>query len=319
MRSSGRIVVVCACVVADAGHGSFPRPRPGNAGRCGSRHVRRRAAWRDRRSLELSADRKDPQGRQRWDGPVPHHRFAARHVQPQLHPCRVQRGSASGRAGDGSGVIPINAEMRIGALQETVTVTGETPIVDTQSTRREMVIERRIAGHASRHAQLWNAAGRHSRDHDRQHLARCDDRTVHDVLHVERGSRQRGAHVDQWPSRRGVVQRRRRVHIHLRRGQHRRDAGPRVGGLGESEAGGPSVNLIPRSGGNAFNGTRVLQRHRRWPAVGQHRRLPAQHRPDTAAGAAQPIRCQWCAWRADRARPPVVLWLRSRLWQHHVH
>ena len=27
----------------------------------------------------------------------------------------------------GSGVIPINAEMRLGALQETVTVTGETP------------------------------------------------------------------------------------------------------------------------------------------------------------------------------------------------
>src|SRR4029434_10146140 len=40
----------------------------------------------------------------------------------------------------GSGVIPINAELRVGALQETITVTGETPIVDTQSTRREMVI-----------------------------------------------------------------------------------------------------------------------------------------------------------------------------------
>ena len=40
----------------------------------------------------------------------------------------------------GSGVIPIHAEMRIGALQETVTVTGETPLVDTQSTRRETVL-----------------------------------------------------------------------------------------------------------------------------------------------------------------------------------
>src|SRR5262245_46057313 len=40
----------------------------------------------------------------------------------------------------GSGVIPINAELRVGALQETITVTGETPLVDTQTTRRETVI-----------------------------------------------------------------------------------------------------------------------------------------------------------------------------------
>src|SRR5688572_1381093 len=40
----------------------------------------------------------------------------------------------------GSGVIPINAEMRIGALQETITVTGESPLVDTQTTRRETVL-----------------------------------------------------------------------------------------------------------------------------------------------------------------------------------
>jgi hypothetical protein len=40
----------------------------------------------------------------------------------------------------GSGVTTINADLRVGALQETITVTGETPVVDVQSTRREMVI-----------------------------------------------------------------------------------------------------------------------------------------------------------------------------------
>ena len=40
----------------------------------------------------------------------------------------------------GSGVIAVNVDLRVGALQETVTVTGESPIVDTQSTRREVVI-----------------------------------------------------------------------------------------------------------------------------------------------------------------------------------
>src|SRR5215470_1424272 len=41
----------------------------------------------------------------------------------------------------GSGVLPVNADMRVGALQETITVTGESPIVDTQSTKRETVIK----------------------------------------------------------------------------------------------------------------------------------------------------------------------------------
>ena len=43
----------------------------------------------------------------------------------------------------GAGVITINADMRVGDLQETITVTGETPIVDVQSTRRQQVHRRR--------------------------------------------------------------------------------------------------------------------------------------------------------------------------------
>jgi Carboxypeptidase regulatory-like domain len=41
----------------------------------------------------------------------------------------------------GSGVIAIDAEMRVGGVQETITVTGETPVVDTQSTRREITLD----------------------------------------------------------------------------------------------------------------------------------------------------------------------------------
>jgi hypothetical protein len=40
----------------------------------------------------------------------------------------------------GSAVFTINAEMRVGALEETITVTGETPVVDVQSTKREVVL-----------------------------------------------------------------------------------------------------------------------------------------------------------------------------------
>jgi hypothetical protein len=38
--------------------------------------------------------------------------------------------------------IPI--DMRVGALQETVTVTGETPVVDVQSTQRETVLSAEV-------------------------------------------------------------------------------------------------------------------------------------------------------------------------------
>jgi hypothetical protein len=41
----------------------------------------------------------------------------------------------------GSATLTIPIEMRIGALTETIIVTGETPVVDVQSTRRELVVD----------------------------------------------------------------------------------------------------------------------------------------------------------------------------------
>src|SRR5437016_9035639 len=41
----------------------------------------------------------------------------------------------------GGGVLSINADMKVGSVSETITVTGETPIVDVQtSTKREVVL-----------------------------------------------------------------------------------------------------------------------------------------------------------------------------------
>src|SRR4029434_1056116 len=41
----------------------------------------------------------------------------------------------------GAGVTPINAALRVGAVEETITVSGVTPIIDTQtSTKREVVL-----------------------------------------------------------------------------------------------------------------------------------------------------------------------------------
>ena len=40
----------------------------------------------------------------------------------------------------GSQTLTINVDLRVGGLEETITVTGETPVVDVQSTRREIVL-----------------------------------------------------------------------------------------------------------------------------------------------------------------------------------
>ena len=41
----------------------------------------------------------------------------------------------------GTAVTTVNGEMRVGGVAETITVTGETPIVDVQSTRREITLD----------------------------------------------------------------------------------------------------------------------------------------------------------------------------------
>jgi hypothetical protein len=41
----------------------------------------------------------------------------------------------------GTGVIAVDAELRVGGVTETITVTGETPVVDITSTRREVALD----------------------------------------------------------------------------------------------------------------------------------------------------------------------------------
>ena len=46
----------------------------------------------------------------------------------------------------GVATAAVNAELRVGAIEETVTVTGETPIVDVQSVRRQATINSETLG-----------------------------------------------------------------------------------------------------------------------------------------------------------------------------
>src|SRR5262249_27092593 len=40
----------------------------------------------------------------------------------------------------GTATVTINADLKVGAVEETITVTGETPVVDVQNSRQEQVL-----------------------------------------------------------------------------------------------------------------------------------------------------------------------------------
>src|SRR5688572_7651964 len=45
---------------------------------------------------------------------------------------------------EGNFSAPVNAELRVGALEETITVTGAAPVVDVQSARQQQVLDREL-------------------------------------------------------------------------------------------------------------------------------------------------------------------------------
>ena len=152
----------------------------------------------------------------------------------------------------GVGVITINADLKVGDIQETITVTGETPIVDVQSTRRQQVID----------DSTLNALP----------ATRGYNALIFLVPSVTGGSNQ----IDLMPAMRifyshGGRGNEGRTYVDgLSTGSAFNGGGASgyiidtansqemqltlSGGLGESEMGGTLVNFIPKTGGNSFSG-----------------------------------------------------------------
>ena len=80
----------------------------------------------------------------------------------------------------GTFVATINADLKVGALEETITVTGETPIVDVQSAKTQQTVSKDVltAIPRSRNAAGIQALipGMSTADRFRRHLGRADGR-----------------------------------------------------------------------------------------------------------------------------------------------
>jgi hypothetical protein len=162
----------------------------------------------------------------------------------------------------GVGVITINADMRIGGLQETITVTGETPIVDVQSARRGTTLPDDVIA-ALPATRGYNAliflvpsvtGGSNQIDLMpamrifTSHGGRGNEGRVQvDGLNI--GAAFNGGGVSGYVSDTPNAQ---EISTTL------------SGGLGEAEIGGTQMNIIPKTGGNSFSGSFFLSSAGEW-------------------------------------------------------
>jgi hypothetical protein len=148
-----------------------------------------------------------------------------------------------GVAVSGVGVITINADMRVGALQETITVTGETPIVDVQSSRRGQVFLVPSVTGGSNQIDLMPAMRIFY-----SHGGRGNEGRVQvDGLNV--GAAFNGGGVSGYVMDTPNAQ---ELSLTL------------SGGLGEAEVGGTQLNVVPKTGGNSYAGSFFLSTAGEW-------------------------------------------------------
>ena len=113
--------------------------------------------------------------------------------------------------------------MKVGAIEETITVSGETPIVDTQSVRRQVTVVERHHQLDARRAVVCRRHDADSRhDHAGGRQSRYPGHARHARVRRRRRTHQRSAHSGRWSQHRRGVQRRRRVELCRR---HRQRAG----------------------------------------------------------------------------------------------
>jgi hypothetical protein len=151
----------------------------------------------------------------------------------------------------------VNAEMRVGSLEETVTVTGQSPIVDVHTTERREVLNREVldALPTGRNYQTIAAAlpavsmGRF--DVAGSTAMQQGTVTVYGSLGGDMGLEVDGMSVQSSLGSGSTPA------VYHNDGAYQEYVFQVSGGTAESQTGGVRVNMIPREGGNQFKGSFV--------------------------------------------------------------
>jgi hypothetical protein len=163
----------------------------------------------------------------------------------------------------GSGVIAINMSLRVGSVSETVTVTGETPVVDTQSARHQSVLSNdtinALPATRTYGALLAALPGLQVQGNGTAAI------TPFMAMFTANGGRANEGRmmIDGLPvaaSFNGGG-----VSTFIYDTPNADEMQVLVSGaLGEAENGGPQVNLVPKAGGNTFKGSGFFSDAGKW-------------------------------------------------------
>jgi hypothetical protein len=156
----------------------------------------------------------------------------------------------------GSFTATINVELRVGGVEETITVTGESPIVDVQSVRRQMVLDNDVIS-AIPSSRSYNNLIQLIPNSVNQAGAPTDVQVVPGmVVFGGFGGRSNEGRVNVDGISVGSAFNGAGVSSYLPDVANAREITMITsGGLGEAEGGGPSLNVLPKEGGNRLSGT----------------------------------------------------------------
>ncbi|HKE83068.1 MAG TPA: carboxypeptidase regulatory-like domain-containing protein [Vicinamibacterales bacterium] len=159
----------------------------------------------------------------------------------------------------GSFNATINADLRVGGLQETITVTGESPIVDTQSVRRQTTLDHELLTSAPT-ARSWAATAVLIPGIVTQAGASADIQiTPQMTVFGGMGGRSNEGRMQVDGLNTGAALNGGGVSTYVADVSNAQEVVTTTsGGLGEAEVGGPSLSIVPRSGGNTRSGQAYL-------------------------------------------------------------
>ena len=153
----------------------------------------------------------------------------------------------------GSAVLTIPIELRVGAIEETVTVTGESPVVDVQTVRRETVLDQEVIASvpgARTVGNLLNATPGITVDNNGLNP------TPTMTFFSARGGQTNEGRMTVNGMTVAAAFNGGGVSSYILDTVNSDEVSVTVsGGMGESDTGGPVMNLVPRAGGNQFRGT----------------------------------------------------------------
>jgi len=159
----------------------------------------------------------------------------------------------------GSFVATINADMKVGAVEETITVSGATPIVDVQSIRRQTTLSNETLTTVPT-ARSWAATAVLIPGITIQAGTSADIQiTPQMTVFGGAGGRSNEGRMQVDGLNTGAALNGGGVSTYVADISNAQEVVTTTsGGLGEAEVGGPTLSIIPKSGGNTFKGQAYL-------------------------------------------------------------